>query len=559
MPRRQTDRIIPTRGYVATQNAFIDGAILDGINMMFRGGGLWESAKGFGSSGSAGGAIAVLLNVASTHGGMTGNGSIVQAFASGVYVFAGSGQGFVGGASIGTAGSSVTINANGNVVNAGLARPGAPTIDVGTAAGHNNGAGSIAVTAIRSSTGGESTISPPSNTVSPTSKAVRITALSGMPAGADRVGIYGSKTGLPGGAWQRLYDATLPLTFPYTIQIPGDPIPGWLNGQLGDLAPLDYDPPPACAFVLVINSVVVAVGCYGGAGLSPSYPNKPEAYPARWTVFIPNGGSVTACKSTGIEGSVLVATNSSMNLVRSSGTTENPIQIIQIWPTTGVQSGNQFCVAEEMIYAFLGGRGAVRSSLGSDLGEDSSVFSLDVQEAFAENGFTASNVVVAYDPKNDAVWYMSGSIGFPYMRATGAWSTKQTLPVSIRSAVTVNGQMLISDSSGNFFTPEIGSGTNAHLVTWFQSGGIFNLPKSIVSIGAMGSGNWSLDVLDNPDNLSSVVSGGSGIAVAPPFSGMEQINLIDTYGFAVKASCTLGNAQKFRGVEFQYVPHGVRA
>ncbi len=60
---------------------------------------------------------------------------------------------------------------------------------------------------------------------------------------------------------------------------------------------------------------MVAAGAYGGAALSASYPNKPEAFPPNFVLFIPGGGTITAVKNTGIDGAVIVGTANSINLV----------------------------------------------------------------------------------------------------------------------------------------------------------------------------------------------------------------------------------------------------
>lgn len=567
MPERTPTKATFEKGYWPTQMSFIPGTLIDALNLYVRSGGRLETSKGFGANGSSGG-VGVLQALAGTHGGLSTNGSITQAFGAGVYFFAGSGTAFVGGVSKGAAGSSVTIYTGSTTVNAGFASvPTAPTIGDSGGPGHNNGAYSIALTAIRSSTGAESSMGAPSNVISVANHGINIINPSPLPiftlpAGADKIGIYGTRRGFgSSGPYFHLYDVAWPQSLPYPIQIPGDTTAGWFDGQLGDLAPLDYNPPPPCTFVLAMNTVIVAVGCYGGAGLSPSYPNKPEAYPPQFVVFIPGGGTVTACKSTGIEGAVLVATTSSMNLVNASGSPTGPIQIRQIWPTTGVLSGDQFCVAEDEIYAFLGGRGAVRSSIGAysgqDLGDDASSFAEPVTKAFNDNGFTAGNTTVAYDPKNDAVWYMAGTVGVSYCRNTGKWNSVHTLPVTITTATTVANDMLASDSAGNLYTPEKGAGTTWYGVPAFQGGSTVNYPKTLVRLAASASESIRLDVLNNPDNLSSIATGGSNITAGGPFSRFKHLNIPNLSAYSIKFSGTDSGGQTIRLIEAQHVEHPV--
>lgn len=547
MPERNRKEYTFPKGFWATQNKYLEGTLIDGNDVFVRAGGLIESSKGFGANGSSGG-VAVLLNVSNGHGGLSISGNIVQAFAAGVYFFAGSGTAFVNAVSKGAAGSSVTIYTGSSTVNAGLVAPGAVVIADSGAAGHNNGSYAVALTAVRSITGGESTIGPPSNALAVKGHGVKITARGSLDAGADKVGVYATRRGQSQtGPFYHLYDVTVAALDAgiaaggYVIQVPGDPTAGWIDGQLGDLAPLDFNPPPACTFVIVMNSVAVAVGAYGGAGLHASYANKPEAYPARFAVFLPGGGVVTACKGTGFEGSVLVATASSLNLVTATPNSISPILIRQIWPMTGVQSGNQFCVTEDMIYAFLGKRGPVRSSIsafsggGSDLREDASDFAEPVLKAFADNGFTESNTVVAYDPVNDSIWFMKGNIGFPYCRATGLWSPKQTLPVTITTAATVNGKMLISDSGGNLYTPEAGSGTSWSWVSHFTGSAY---PATLIGFRAVcTAAGIRFDIMKNPSN-PTIAAGGSNLTSGVDHGVFSILNIPELKAWAIKASGT---------------------
>src|ERR1700754_708651 len=109
MAERRESNITLRNGFLATQDLFVEGTVIDGNDVYYRGMGRWEISKGFSVSiGSSGGSVNPLLNVSNTHAGLTGGGSIAQAFAANVYLFAGSGTAYVGGVSKGAAGSSVT-------------------------------------------------------------------------------------------------------------------------------------------------------------------------------------------------------------------------------------------------------------------------------------------------------------------------------------------------------------------------------------------------------------------------------------------------------------------
>src|SRR5579871_3188448 len=101
--------------------------LLDGRNIWNRGFGRWVTAKGFGASGLTSHANP-LMQVFNTYGGLSGGGSIAQAFGANIYFYAGVGAASVGSLGIGNAGSSITIWNGSAAFPAGILPPGAPTI-----------------------------------------------------------------------------------------------------------------------------------------------------------------------------------------------------------------------------------------------------------------------------------------------------------------------------------------------------------------------------------------------------------------------------------------------
>lgn len=545
--------------------------LIVGLNLWLRGKGLFVSSKGFGSSVATSGGVNPLLNVGSGYGGLTGGGSVTQAFASGVYFFAGVGTLFVDGVSRGAvSGGTVTIWTGSSAVQAGILPPGAPVIADTGSSGRNNGAYSIAVTAIRSITGGESTVSLPSNTVSVGNHGIKITSIPSFPSGADKVGIYVTKRGFGDiGPYFHLYDV-LKTTVDtgigaggYVIQLPGSSTAGWIDTQLGDLAPLDFSVPPACNHCFSINAVVVAAGCYGGAGLSPSYPNKPEAYPVGFVLFIPGGGTITAVKGSGIEGAVLVGTASSLNLVTASQSTISPLNVRPIWPTTGIASANQLCSIGGELFGWVGTRGPIRDSIGSesDPGDEATSFAAPVMKAFAANGFTASNVTVVYDPANDTVWYLKGNIGIGYCRYLGQWHTPQTLPATITTAVTdtINNRALLSDAAGNLYTFESGTGTTWSGITQFQGadGEFAYFPMTVIGVRGHVSASVRGDLYTNM-NVSSPNSQASNKTMAASHGASHHLNVQSVVSVALGMSGTDSGGTEIFGADGLKVVHRVR-
>lgn len=560
MSERLPARFRFNNGYVPT-TALVFGipdCIIAGTNLWNQGRGLLKTAKGFGASVANSGGVNPLLNVAATYGGLTGGGSIVQAFGAGIYFFAGSGSARVGGVSLGSVlGGTVTIFTGSSTVQAGLLPPGAAVIaDLGSA-GHNNGSYSIALTAIRSLTGAESSIGPPSNVLSVKNHGIKITSLPAFPSGANKMGIYVTKRGFGSiGPYFHLYDVAIPGT-PYTIQVPNDITAGWIDAQLGDLAPLDFGLPPPCTFCFAINSVIVAAGCYGGAGLSPSYPNKPEAYPVSFVLFVPGGGTITMIKGSGFEGAVMVGTASSLNLVTASQSTISPLNIRPIWPTTGVASANQITSAGGELFAWIGRpiRGSISSE--SDPGAEASTFAAPVMKFFEANAY-GGNTVVVYDGPRDCVWFINGTVGISFNRWNGQWNTPMTMPASIVTGVSDtanNNRALLSDSAGNLYTPETGSGTSWTLVCQFQGGTFASFPKTLIGAKALANVACTMDAYKNLNSASIVQSDAQAANQGGPF---VRYNLQDVDSFSMGLHGSDAGGKELYGIELLEIEHPVR-
>ena len=576
MPPRAASKFIWPRGYWPNTSLVtgVEGILLAGMNVWNRGSGRMVTVKGFGDSVANSGGVNPLLNVSDTYGGLTEGGSITQAFGDGIYFYAGSGEAFVEGVSKGVvAGGSIMIFIDGAAYQAGLLPPGEVTIDLGEKAVYGKarakGLYSVGITAIRKKTGGESNISPPSDEVFSQKKPILITALGSLPTGADRIGIYGSQAGFGEvGPLFHLYDVDLPLTLPHVIQLPGDSRPGWTDGQLGDLAPTEFFIPPPCTHVFALNAVIVAAGCYGGAGLSPSWPGHPEGFPPRFVMFIPGGGKVTAVKGSGVEGAVLVCTGSSLNLV-TAGQTDipfvGPINIRPIWPTTGVNSANQIAVVGAEIFAWVGTRGPVRDNWSSDAdpGDQATAFAEPVMKFFEANGFTAENTVLAYDPDSDSVFYVNGTIGIGYCRYLGQWHTPFTFPVEIVTGVTDirNGRALFSDDGGNLYQLETGEGTTWSVISQLQSDQFAAYIKTLVGARSMVSKKSRLDIFTDM-NIIDPDPDGTNLVADENHGDFLHLNIQDVKSYAVGLSEVAGESDEggveLSGVEMLEIPHPVR-
>jgi hypothetical protein len=564
MSGRKSDRYVFLRGYIPTQAlvgsdiipAYFGGvshSVIDGVNGWIRGTRV-ETALGPGAAGSSGASIPVLMNVANGYGGVTGGGSIVQYYTQ--YLYAGSGTAYVNGSSIGAAGSSImeVPVGGGAAVPVGIAAPTiAPVIADSGQPGKNNGSYSVLYTWIRSATGEESNRSPVSNAVAVQNDGIMFSqAISSPGNGVDKIGVYCSFANFSTlGPWFHLVDLSLPVTSGTIIGLGGTA--GWYNGDLGVIAPLDYNPPPACSFVFSLNDIVVAAGCYpaGGNGLSPSVPGKFGAFPPEFVVFLPGGGNITACKATSSEGMALVSTANSLYLVSATYSTTTPIDIKQVWPTVGFASGNSFCMVENELYGFSGQRGAVRTQ---GFGAPDTSWAAPVAERFVGLGFTVGNTVVVYDPSTDCILYCSGTNALPYDRKYNHWHTPQSIN-PITSGVTSQGVGLL-ESSGALQALETGTGTSGFVTTAFRDAELPGVMKSYVRVRAIGNNSFTFDLLADPGNLGS-----SALTLGPlntdPKSAWQKINLRNVSDLAIKTSWTNLARASIAEVDVVCVPHPV--
>lgn len=531
-------------GYIPTQTKAggIPGSIIDGLNAWVWGAGLLESAKGFGSAGSSGGANP-LMNVGNTHGGWTSGGTVVEAF--GTTWAQGVGAPYKGGVLLGTGAVNNTLLMlrSGALIATGLPQPTAPVISDSGVAGVNNGSYSIVITAIDKTTGQESTRSLSSNIVVVSLKRILVTYDNGgalLAPNQTHWGIYASF---------RNFGATGPW-FHVTDKPAGNPSNQfqWSDGDLGEEAPIDHDLPPQGSHCFALNNVMVSAGCYpiGGSGLGPSVPGSPGAYPPDFTVFLPGGGSITSCKATGFAGSVIISTASSLTAVVATNSPITPLTVRQIWPTTGFATGSAWCCVEGEVYGFSGQRGAVRTQ--GD-GPPDTTFANPVHKAFADLGFTGSNAAVGYDPRTDTIMFASGTKVLCYARSRNYWHCPMSIAGSVTSA-TVGGQLLIDTGGGSLVASELGTGVSGFATFAFDDGGAPEFNKTICRLRAASNATVSLDVLADLDLSTSQAS----ISAGAPHSSWQHLNVRNAKTFTAKVSWTTSGVSLYEMI-MEVVPH----
>jgi hypothetical protein len=578
MPPRVTRQFNWATGFDPTQTKAggISNSVWNGQNAWIWGAGLIQSAKAFAGTQNSEG-VNPIMNVGDTYGGVTTGGTVTDTFGSTWFAGVSGGTAYKGTTSLGPVFSSLGFVRLGTGTAVGLNQPAAPTLADSGGAGLLSGSYSIAITRVDTVSGQESTRSLPSLPITLANHKVTITFPAPLTMAStgvqDAWGIYASFANFGAtGPWFFLMDvnaSTVGWSGPFNG---GTVTLDWTNGQLTSLeAPIDYDPPPPCDHLLVVNNVMVAAGCYapggglsgsppaGGAGLSPSVPGVPGAYPPDSVVFIPGGGAITGCKATGFSGSAMVSTAQSLNAVVVTNSDITPITVRQVWPTTGFATANAWCTIEDEVYGFSGQRGAVRTQ--GDGPPDTS-FANAVHKFFADNLFTASNTVVVYDPQTDSVFFCSGNIALPFARSRGWWHTPMVLPNSgAITACTIAGHALI-DCGSNFLVQSENGGDQNWFVTFaYDDGGQAEFNKTFIRARAATSDTISLTALTNLNDSPTIqttdpTKPGFQWPISPNHSAWKHLNIRNSVSFTISASGTKAG-QSLYEVVTQVVPHPV--
>ncbi len=529
MPRRQQLILTAARGYVPTQEILAGAAadsLIAGQNLLVFGNGLLKSAKGP-AAGSASGSPRPAMNYRNGFGGLSSYGSVVSFY--NILFGAGSGTITVNGSSVGSTTDALVVDSGSGLVAVGVGTPGAPTLSTTPpTSGRLLGAYSLALTAIQvlGTLNSESSRGTPSAAVTFTNKKMRVTAWPATPSGCnatrDKWGLYLPFRGFPSqGPWRHLADIAMNTGLPYDFD--------WLDGELGHLAPLDHDAPPAAKFVFTLDNVMVVIAA--GGQLYPSVPLKPSAYPPDQVVFLARGEDVTSCRSSGTSGRIALACANSLHEVISSGDdTISPIIALPRWPSEGFAGASAWCFVHETIFGIAGTMGPVAGSLDSP---PDTTFAKDVKSFFEDNGFTSANGIVGYDPSINAVVFMStaSTKAICFMLEIGKWSTEITLPGAPSTAVTVNGQLLV-DIGGTNYTFEGGTGTSFNGTFAFWDG---NSPKLKTIVRMRCASDTTLTIQPLRD-LSTTDLALATFSSAANHGNPQRLNLRNITSFSAKFS-----------------------
>lgn len=464
---------------------------------------------------------------------------------------------------------------NGVVYTAGLTTPSPATVAAG-AAGTKNAAGtySVRLTAIRSTTGAESTASVSSNVVTLTAgQKLAVTFPATVGNGHDQWGVYvtqvnrgsigphlslpPSLTGMtPAGFVTEVAVAAggRTLSFEY--------FDGDLVGR--DLAPIANNPPPPGTHAFTIEGCMAVAGCYAGPnGVTVDRPGSmiavsragfPEAFPVDVDHLLALPEPPTCVLTRAAGGFVYVAGTNSLSVVRYTGAvTKAPCAISVLWPDVGFSFQQNACLADGVLYGYNAVKGLVR--IDGD-GNPDYRFSASIAKQF--EGVPSSAVVVGYDPSSGHVvyGYTHGGVSrlMCYNKSWDVWSapikfedlvSPPAAPATIISMYTDDGQLYIVLDTGladySVYTFNSGTGSLWKLRSAWRDGGYPEKNKTLTSIkAATGNNSANSTTIKVYTNLSETVKDSAVYSAAgsPEHLKIKRLGLRNAKTYSVELSGT---------------------
>lgn len=463
----------------------VANTVLAGSNVCPRGPGKLSAFPGHAAA--AGLAGDTMMPVGNTFAAI-GTGSVVY-YRQETYWYEGSGNVSVGNTSIGVASPNLKfiIGLAGTPITAGLTAPSQPLLEL-NGSGPMSGTYSVKICYKRSASGAVSNASIASAVVSCAGNKLKLTvpAPGAGAAGADRVRVYVTARGFGlTGTWRFLSEHTISPTAATVITALGPNGTGaWADGDRGtETAPFENDPPPAGTHCCVLGSVMMSIGCYGGAGVAFSFAAKPESYSPDRVTFLP--GPVVGIAPRPSDGFAYVwGTNYLAALVLVPGGVVIPRLI---WSGIGLPNPDAGCLVESEFWCYDGE--PVRTT---QAGDPDTSFALAVRDYMRQN-WTTANVVVGYSQRDNAVVFFHGSECVAYFRALDAWSTPLTCPGSVRAAVSVGDELRFAPGTSGLQAFGRGTGTSWFAVTEFRDGGtVFQKTVRNAKTSCSGAVDWGI-------------------------------------------------------------------
>jgi len=188
---------------------------------------------------------------------------------------------------------------------------------------------------------------------------------------------------------------------------------------LNIIAPRGIEPPPAGTHGFPLGPLTVIAGILDGTGICPSQPNQSEQYDlASNATFLSPAEAIVRCEVSPYDGSVYIWTRNSLQTVVYTGDTVAPVLPRTIWNNTGIAGQSAATITKSGAYCHSGRRGIARYR--GNLEPDTNF--ADPVNHFTRN-WRPEDVVVGYDPQNEAVAYCHMDEILVYFETIGIWST----------------------------------------------------------------------------------------------------------------------------------------
>jgi hypothetical protein len=336
----------------------------------------------------------------------------------------------------------------------------------------------------------------------------------------------------------------------------------WRDGDLvgKELAPTRAFPPPEGLFAGSLEDVTFVDGCYAdgeaitsdsnrGSAIAPSEPGKPESFSPDNVIFT-NDTPTALLRGDGVY----------WRLCRNSGYVirylggDKPLSVEPVWEGTGVlyqhnavlgEGGRLYLWPTRLSPMRLGADGLLEGTFANDIADDL-INCIDPAKRIT-GWFGDKHVVIfAYEKK---VWC--------YFADLSSWAAPINLTGiisgNVKSTVTVNGAMYLSDDADNLYNFDVGTGSTAKVRTpWITSQRAMDTIAAVIA--SIRADNTATDVIIDIFCDGDEVTPASTFTLTPTRTGFQRTpaiwpNLTDTEEFQLQITMTSTTATGDAGLE----------
>jgi hypothetical protein len=336
----------------------------------------------------------------------------------------------------------------------------------------------------------------------------------------------------------------------------------WRDGDLvgKPLAPTRAFPPPEGLYAGSLEDLTFVDGCYAdataitsnsnrGSAIAPSEPGKPENFSPD-TVIFTNDTPTALLRGDGVYWRVC---RNSGYVIRYMGG-EKPLSVEPVWEGIGVlyqhnavlgEGGRLYLWPTRLGPMRLGTNGLLEGTFANDIADDLTGCTDPAKRVLGWFG-DKHVVTFGYEKK---VWCF-----FTDLESWGAPPSLNALIVgNIKSTVTVNGEMYLSDDEDNLYNFDVGTGSTAKIRTpWVSSQRAMDTIATVVA--AVRADNTTTDILIDVYADGDETTPVSSFTITPSRTGFQRLpavwpNIIDAEQHQVQITITSTTANGDCGLE----------